>query len=138
MELHNAIWLLVVVFMIHDFEEIISVEKWAKSKQHLIEEKSHPIKRIIWQFWNLNSHAFAKRDLFIFLTTSSVAFLAVQFIDYAWSTYLLNLFLIIIFLHNIVHVLQSIIMKTYTPGLYTAILLVTPYTIYLFIRMMTS
>ncbi|WP_269843885.1 HXXEE domain-containing protein [Domibacillus epiphyticus] len=32
LELYNAIWLFVVIFMLHDFEEIIAVEKWAKRK----------------------------------------------------------------------------------------------------------
>ncbi|WP_243459554.1 HXXEE domain-containing protein [Metabacillus bambusae] len=44
-------------------------------------------------------------------------------------------FLVFVLLHNIVHVLQNAIVKTYTPGLYTAIFIVTPYTIYLIYRL---
>ncbi|TXC93441.1 HXXEE domain-containing protein [Metabacillus litoralis] len=36
---------------------------------------------------------------------------------------------------NIVHDVQSWLLKTYTPGLYTAIFLVTPYTFYLLNRL---
>ncbi len=40
LELYNAIWLFVIVFMLHDFEEIIAVEKWAKRTENIIRKET--------------------------------------------------------------------------------------------------
>ncbi|MFJ6208798.1 HXXEE domain-containing protein [Lysinibacillus sp. NPDC092081] len=134
-ELHNALWLFVIIFMLHDFEEIITVENWSQKTNHLIKNTNNNLKLLIWKFWNINSHSFAKRDVFIFLVTSSIVFLKVQFIDNNWTAILFISFLCFVLLHNLIHIIQTIILKTYTPGLYTAIFLVTPYSVYLLNRL---
>lgn len=130
-ELYNAIWLFVVIFMLHDFEEIIAVENWAKRTENRIIGDSKWISKNIWQFWNVNSYSFEKRDVFIFLTMSFITFFGTQNLESSWNSILYLSLLIFVLLHNLAHVLQTLILKTYTPGLYTAIFLVTPYTIYL-------
>lgn len=134
-ELQNALWLFVIVFMLHDFEEIITVENWSQKTNHLVKNTNNKLKLLIWNFWNVNSHSFAKRDVFIFLVTSSIVFLKVQFIDKNWAAVLFISFLCLVLLHNLVHIIQTIILRTYTPGLYTAIFLVTPYIVYLLNRL---
>lgn len=133
LELHNAIWLLVVIFMLHDFEEIISVETWAKKTEGL--SGRGKMAKIIWKFWNVNSYSFAKRDVVIFSIISAITFLKVQFVESDWSAMLFNGLLIFVLIHNAVHILQTLVLRKYTPGLYTAVLTVTPYTIYLFYRL---
>ncbi|MFV2046247.1 HXXEE domain-containing protein [Metabacillus sp. YM-086] len=135
LEIHNAIWLFLVIFMLHDFEEIISVESWSKKTSNLVESNDSHLKKLIWSFWNINSHSFAKRDVVIFAVASTIVFIKVQFIDSGWTAILFIIFLCFVLLHNLVHIIQTLILKTYTPGLYTAIGLVTPYTIYLFYRL---
>ncbi|MUG73737.1 MULTISPECIES: HXXEE domain-containing protein [Paenibacillus] len=135
LELYNAIWLFVVIFMLHDFEEIIAVEKWAKRTESRITGNSNRISKKIWQFWNVNSYSFAKRDVFIFLTMSIITFIKIQNLESLWSSILYLSFLIFVLIHNVAHVLQTWLLKTYTPGLYTAVFLVTPYTIYLLDRL---
>jgi len=135
LEIHNAIWLFLVIFMLHDFEEIISVESWSKKTSNLVESNDSHLKKLIWSFWNINSYSFAKRDVVIFLVASTIVFIKVQFIDSGWTAILFIIFLCFVLLHNLVHIIQTLILKTYTPGLYTAIGLVTPYTIYLFYRL---
>ncbi|MGE7947962.1 HXXEE domain-containing protein [Lysinibacillus sp. NPDC093688] len=134
-ELHNALWLFVIVFMLHDFEEIITVENWSQKTNYLVKNTNNNLKLLIWKFWNINSHSFAKRDVFIFLATSSIVFLKVQFIDNNWTAVLFISFLCFVLFHNLVHIIQTIILKTYTPGLYSAVFLVTPYTVYLLNRL---
>lgn len=119
-ELHNALWLFVIVFMLHDFEEIITVENWSQKTTHLVKNTNNKLKLFIWKFWNINSYSFAKRDVFIFLLASSVVFLKVQFINSNWIAVFFISFLCFVLLHNLVHIIQTIILKAYTPGLYTA------------------
>lgn len=134
-EIQTALWLFVIFFMLHDFEEIITVENWSQKTNHLVENANNKLKLMIWKFWDINSHSFAKRDVLIFLVASSVVFLKVQFMDSNWIAVLFISFLCFVLLHNLVHIIQTIILKTYTPGLYTAVLLVTPYTVYLLNRL---
>lgn len=134
-ELHNALWLFIVVFMLHDFEEIITVENWSQKTYHLVKNSKSNLKLLIWKFWDINSHSFAKRDVFIFIVVSSIVFLKVQFIDSHWIALFFISFLCFVLLHNLVHIIQTIILKTYTPGLYTAVCLVTPYTVYLLYKL---
>jgi hypothetical protein len=133
--IENAIWIFIIVFMLHDFEEIIRVEHWATESANTFQYEQSWIKRTIWQFWNVNSYSFAKRDVFIFLTMSVITFLKVQYLEAAWSSILFLCFLLFVLFHNAIHILQTIILKMYTPGLYTAIFLVTPYSIYLLYRL---
>ncbi len=135
-EIHNAIWLFLVIFMLHDFEEIISVENWSRKTFYLTENTSNRLKKLIWNFWNINSHSFAKRDVVIFLVISTIVFMKVQYIDSRLIAILFLSLLCLVLLHNLVHIIQTLILKTYTPGLYTAIGLVTPYTLYLFYRLL--
>ncbi|CAM4491738.1 HXXEE domain-containing protein [Paenibacillus tarimensis] len=131
MEIHNLIWLFVVVFMLHDFEEIISVEKWAKQTEEYIRLKRNRLSAWIWNFWNVNSYNFAKRDVVIFTVMSVIVFLRAHFAESPWSAVLFISFLIVVLAHNAVHLLQTVVLGKYTPGLYTAVFLVTPYTTYL-------
>lgn len=134
-ELHNALWLFIVVFMLHDFEEIITVENWSQKTYHLVKNSKSNLKLLIWKFWDINSHSFAKRDVFIFIVVSSIVFLKVQFLESHWIALFFISFLCFVLLHNLVHIIQTIILKTYTPGLYTAVCLVTPYTVYLLYKL---
>lgn len=85
-QIENAIWVFVIVFMLHDFEEIISVENWAKRTENMLQDEKNWIKRNIWRFWNVNSYSFAKRDIFIFLTMSIITFLKVQYLESTCSS----------------------------------------------------
>jgi hypothetical protein len=135
LELYNAIWLFIVIFMLHDFEEIIAVEKWTKNTESRIKESSKWINKKIWQFWDVNSYSFAKRDVFIFLTMSVITFIKIQNLESSWSSILYLTFLIFVLIHKVAHVLQTCLLRTSTPGFYTVILLGTPYNIYLLYRL---
>jgi hypothetical protein len=132
-DVSNAIWLFVIVFMLHDFEEIISVEHWAYNTKSKLEENNSWVNQKIWSFWNVNSYSFAKRDVFIFLIMSLITIIAVFNLDQPWSELLYTSFLIFVLFHNVLHILQTIMLRAYTPGLYTAVFLVTTYTIFLLI-----
>jgi hypothetical protein len=136
-ELYNAIWLFAIIFMLHDFEEIIAVENWAKGTENKVKSENRKINNMIWDFWNVNSYSFAKRDVFIFLTMSIITLVKVLYIESTWSSILYVSFLIFVLLHNVVHILQTLLMRGYTPGLYSSIILVTPYTIYLLTRVLS-
>ncbi|QTD41886.1 HXXEE domain-containing protein [Sporosarcina sp. Te-1] len=131
LELANAIWLFVIIFMIHDFEEIIVVEHWSGRVEERVKRLNRKLGYLIWRFWKVNSYQFAKRDIFIFLVASCITILKVQFMESDWAAVMYVIFLFIVLLHNAIHLVQTIILRSYTPGLYTSVLIVTPYCIYL-------
>ncbi|SFA76576.1 Protein of unknown function with HXXEE motif-containing protein [Bacillus sp. cl95] len=131
LDVTNAIWLFVIIFMLHDFEEIISVEHWANNNKSKLSERNTWINQRIWSFWNVNSYSFAKRDVVIFMVMSLITVITIFNLHQTWSIHLYTSFLVFILFHNVLHILQTIMLRTYTPGLYTAILLVTPYSIFL-------
>lgn len=131
LEIYNAIWLLIVIFMLHDFEEIIAVENWAKRTENRVNEIDTRIGYMIWRFWNVSSYNFAKRDVFIFLTMSIITFIKIQYIENACIGLIYLCFLLFVLIHNVLHIIQTLVLRTYTPGFYTAVFLVTPYVIYL-------
>jgi hypothetical protein len=131
LDVPNAIWLFVIIFMLHDFEEIISVEHWANNTKSKLNERNTWINQRIWSFWNVNSYSFAKRDVVIFMVMSIITVITIFNLHQTWSIPLYTSFLVFILFHNILHIIQTIMLRTYTPGLYTAILLVTPYSIFL-------
>ena len=131
LDVPNAIWLFVIIFMLHDFEEIISVEHWANNTKSKLNERNTWINQRIWSFWNVNSYSFAKRDVVIFMVMSIITVITIFNLHQTWSISLYTSFLVFILFHNVLHIIQTIMLRTYTPGLYTAILLVTPYSIFL-------
>jgi hypothetical protein len=85
--------------MLRDFEEIIAVENWAKRTESMIHNKKNWMKKeAIWMFWNVNSHGFAKRDVFIFIIMSIITILKVQFLESSWSSVLFISILVFVLL----------------------------------------
>ncbi|WP_081496037.1 HXXEE domain-containing protein [Priestia filamentosa] len=64
-----------------------------------------------------------------------ITFSKALYLESYWSSVLFVSFLIFVLLHNLIHILQTLIVRAYTPGLYTAILLVTLYTVYVLFRL---
>lgn len=131
LDITNAIWLFVIIFMLHDFEEIISVERWATNTKSRLAERNNWINQRIWSFWNIGSYSFAKRDVLIFMVMSLITIVTIFNLHQTWSIPFYTIFLVVVLVHNTIHILQTIMLRTYTPGLYTAVLLVTPYSIFL-------
>ncbi|XKJ33966.1 HXXEE domain-containing protein [Priestia filamentosa] len=113
----------------------MTVEKWPKAKGKTVKLHNNWIISKIWSFWNINSHELAKRDIFIFLFMAIITFSKALYLESYWSSVLFVSFLIFVLLHNLIHILQTLIVRAYTPGLYTAILLVTLYTVYVLFRL---
>ncbi|MGY3777737.1 HXXEE domain-containing protein [Isobaculum melis] len=107
------IWILPILFMIHDFEEIIMVRAWKKRHRKKFSSAKRPF------FGNTtNTAAFSIAVLEEFLLLSGASFFTQSTENF--SIYF-SLFLAYT-LHLFVHFLMSIKVKIYVPGLLTAIL----------------
>ncbi|MBU7592443.1 HXXEE domain-containing protein [Metabacillus halosaccharovorans] len=131
--LETLFWLFPIMFLLHDFEEILFVELWFK-KNYSKASKKVP-KFFIKTFQNMSKVTAAQFTL-------PVVF---QFLIYIISTYLTveyqyyNMFLgfnLFLLLHVFMHIGQSLLLGVYTLGLSTAVTITLPYSIYLFYRLL--
>lgn len=130
--LATLMWLFPITFMIHDFEEILFVERWFKKNYSTTIHKIPDFfKETFEQMSTITAAQF----------TLPVAF---QFFIYIVSTYLAvehqyySMFLgfnFILLLHVFMHVGQSLLLGVYALGLGTALTVTFPYSVYLFYRL---
>ncbi|MFD1956350.1 HXXEE domain-containing protein [Paenibacillus thailandensis] len=127
MSIQTLVWLFIVVFMLHDLEEIISVEPWLNRNRERVQKM---LPRWI-----------GKTDRILRITSAQFAFaVLLEFIVFIPFTYMAaengRYFVFLAFnclflLHVFTHAAQSMILRRYTPGVVTAVFVVLPYTLYL-------
>lgn len=110
----SIIWLLPIIFMLHDFEEIIFMEWWGeKNKLELIEK--YP--RIAKVYTRLSTAAFA-----LAVSEEFIIIILITLVSIIFEWYYLWFGLLITFLvHLIVHLIQWIIYKKYIPAIVTVV-----------------
>ncbi|MGG4267530.1 HXXEE domain-containing protein [Peribacillus simplex] len=129
-DVQTLIWLFPIIFVLHDFEEIIMVEKWMRKNSDVIHKKL-PRKianRLIKQF-SMSTAQFSVSVLVIFLFVSSSTYMASQYVNHGSlsNIHLFTVFIMIFFLHVFTHIGQSIFFRSITPGVITSIVIVFPY-----------
>ncbi|MEK4852567.1 HXXEE domain-containing protein [Paenibacillus sp. FSL H7-0756] len=132
-DLTSLLWLLPVCFMFHDFEEILTVEAWGKKRgQAVTASVSHALRKRIAPMMSVTTRNFAMDVLFVYILIVGVTFLAV-FLEFYWP----YLAVVAVFLlHVFTHLAQTIVLKLYTPGVVTAVLVAFPYSLYAFYRLL--
>lgn len=130
--MQSLIWLFIVIFVLHDLEEIIWVESWIKkNKKQVVNKVPTRIKNQLNKMLNITSGQFAVAVLLEFIIFIPITFIAVEHGKFFMFISINSLFL----LHVLTHVGQSLYLRMYTPGVVSAVILVLPYTLYLFTRL---
>ena len=119
MGIETIIWLFLVAFMIHEFEEIIYLTTWTKKNLNKILERTpKSFHKMVKGSASRSQTLFSFAVFEEFIWLSLFLFLCVLFQWYA-------LFITIVIgylLHILVHVMQSIYLKMYIPAVGTGIL----------------
>ncbi len=114
----TLVWLLPLIFMIHDFEEIIFFKYWVnKNKDSLSQQYPRLAKRFLSRFEELSVPAFtvAVAEEFVFLSIVTV-------VSVTAGNYLFWLGIFMgFFVHLIIHLVQWIIIRKYIPAIYTTL-----------------
>ena len=119
MKVETLLWLLPVVFMIHDFEEIIMIPSWMERNRAEILARFPKLgKRLLSQFGNLSGPGFSVAVLEEFVLISVMTLLAVENSWYNLWTGLMLAF----FLHLFMHVGQFLVFQKYIPAIVTSLL----------------
>jgi len=130
----SLLWLFLAVFMVHDLEEIIFVER-SMTKLYPIALKKAPsfAAPLLKQMAGATSSKFAIAVLLEFIVFIPITYFAVERESYALFVGVNALMLA----HVLTHAGQSIFLRAYTPGIATCPIIVL-YTIYLFYRMVAE
>ena len=119
----------ILIFMLHNLEEIVTIERWHKKTYPRISHRIPTfIQKEMKQFNDITSAQFALVVLILSIVVSALILIAVMKQQY-------YLFLGIAFpfaLNIFTHPLQSLFLRCYTPGVWTSIFLIIPYNIVLF------
>ncbi|QRG68902.1 HXXEE domain-containing protein [Brevibacillus choshinensis] len=131
LEVTSWIWLLLVVFVLHDLEELIVVESWLQKNKGVVMKKAPRwFKGMIEPSLTMTTAQFAVAVTCIFCVLA----LAVLLTICTWEQRtFLPFFLVclhVLFLHTFTHIGQSLLLRSYTPGVVTAVALALPYSLY--------
>lgn len=131
--IQGLIWLFPVIFMLHDFEEIIFVEGWFRKNYPILTERiPASFRPLLAKFSSMTGTQFAVAVLTEFIVFIPVTFAAAEH----GFLYMFLAFNSILFLHVFTHAGQALFLRMYTPGVVTAVLITLPYAAYLFYRLL--
>lgn len=128
-DLDKIVAIFPVVFMLHDFEEIIGFESWLKNNR---EELARRFPRIEKRFdkggmFLLSTSTFAFAVCVIFVLVSLMSFISLYLGIYQWWFVVFSAF----FVHLFIHIGQWIVYGKYIPAIITSFLSL-PYCFYAF------
>lgn len=129
---NTLLWLFPIAFMFHDFEEIIFWELWLKKHGNEIKRRV-PVflaKRVSAIIGKSTAQA-AVPICLIFSTTVLATFLATEYRQYGFFLLASGMF----FLHGFMHVGQAIVLRRFVPAVITSTLIVIPYGLLLYWRL---
>ena len=109
------VWLLPIVFMIHDFEEIIFFESWLNKNREYLTAKFPKITKRLPFFNNFSTSTFSFAVAEEFVLLSLITLFSVIFNSYLlWLAAFMGFFA-----HLLMHLGQWIIFKRYIPAIFT-------------------
>lgn len=130
------IWLFPVVFLIHDGEEILTVERWLKANHEALAERLGGLRwgaRVLKQAEMYTTAGFSTIVVCLFVGICAASYLAAQG-QYVWFA----AGLAVLFINVCTHLGQSLLLRRYTPGVFSAALLVLPYALVAYARLLTD
>jgi hypothetical protein len=139
LDINTLIWLFPIAFMLHDFEELIFFEPWLKKNAGVLTGRlKNKVPALLERRLNAlagkTTTQFAFPICLIFILTSLSSLLAAALGKYVFFLITSSLFLV----HGFMHVGQAILLRRYVPSLITSLLIVIPYGMALFWRLIAA
>ena len=136
----RVVWVLPLAFVIHDGEEILTIPGWIARHRSLLDRIADTgtlARRVVE---NLASSRSAVTGAVL---AELAVILLVTFVAQQWprnrpTMYAYAAILGGFFLHSLTHVGSAIILRSYTPGVISAILVIPPASIYVYRRLFSA
>lgn len=114
----TLMWLLPVVFMIHDFEEIVMMRPWYLRNEHYVTTRFPRIAGSIARTGKLSTSAFSLAVAEEFVVLSVITFVCVEYGLYSiWAGVLISFFI-----HLVYHIGSFLVMGHYVPYIITSVI----------------
>jgi hypothetical protein len=138
-DLAKLIWLFPIVFILHDFEELLLFEPWLKKNGNDILARVRNkvpafVERQLETIVQKTTIQFAFPICLIFILTCIASLLAAEFNQYTFFIAASGLF----FLHGFMHLAQALLLRRYVPAIITSALVILPYGTLLFWKMFAT
>lgn len=119
--MREIFWVLPILFMFHDFEEIIFLESWVKNLNRKKLDKHFAKQMIENSLSHLENTTTANFTIGVF--GIYMVLIGCTFIAYIWNLeeFWISLFLVFT-MHLLIHCIQAMIFKGYIPALYTSLI----------------
>lgn len=105
------VWSLLIIFMLHDFEELIMVEAWQKKYSVILKKQ----KRAPFAHWKSPDSGAAA------VCVEFVVLLIISLCSFRLKTYLIWFATFFVFtFHLVIHIIMSVQFRHYTPGVFTS------------------
>lgn len=126
--------LLPVIFMLHEFEEIIFLKIWLnKDKEYLLNRFPKLGSKIYTQYSKFTSSGFVLAIAEEFIIISLLTYISIIMSNiYIWFTLFMGFSI-----HILIHIIQWVIYRKYLPSIVTSFL-VLPYCIYAFLEFINN
>lgn len=121
-------WLLPVSFLLHDLEEILTMEQWIRANQGTLESiiQRGGIFARLKGMLSIDTRQFTAAVLFELIIFIAVALFATLRPEVSAARWLFAWALGGLFLHLFVHAGQGLILRRYVPGLWSGLLITLP------------
>ena len=126
------IWLLVVIFIFHDMEEVVGIKSWIRRNYGRVVARFPSSARILAPYKEITTAGMAMAVYEELILLILICLLA----DLTMNPILLGIWfggLLGFTLHLFIHIAQALLIRSYIPALYTSILSIPP-SIYLIVR----
>ncbi len=132
---HTLVWLFPIVFMFHDFEEILLWELWLSKNSSEIKKRVPAfLAKQVDTIVGKSTAQFSFPVFLIFSLTVLSSFLATEYKSYGFFLMASGAFS----LHGFMHIGQSIALRRYIPAIFTSALIVVPYGLILYQRLINE
>ncbi|GAB2575425.1 HXXEE domain-containing protein [Gracilibacillus alcaliphilus] len=129
MDIDIWIWSFLMIFMLHNLEEIITIERWFTHTYPRIKER---IPLFAQKEIGNRKSTTATQFAVAVMAVSIVACLIIVLTAASQHYFLFLGFNMFFALNMFTHPLQSVLLRCYTPGVYTSLFLIIPYNLFLF------
>lgn len=126
MKTETVMWLFPIVFMIHDFEEVIMFKPWVEKNAGFM-KKDFPrlAARMLPHMEGLSTSSYALGIGMMFLVVSAVTFVSAEWDLYAlWAGAVIGYFV-----HALAHIASFLVVRRYVPVVITSVI-TAPYCVW--------
>lgn len=112
----TIVWLFPLIFMLHEFEEIIFFKPWVRENSDYLQKRvPKPARRLLSHLENLSVPAFTVAVAEEFILLSVITIVSIMFDSYLlWLGVFMGFFI-----HLLIHFVQWIILRRYIPVIVT-------------------